>query len=613
MTHQITEEPFRFAILGAVLIFAGAGCRNNDMPGVAATISIAAGNNQQAAVGTSLATAPTVLVQDGAHNTVSGATVRFTVITGGGTVLGDTAVTDANGRAMAGEWILGTSPGANTLRATVSGTTLAVTITATAVAGSGVSLRTSGQQGFLALVGQPVTPPPSVLVLDSFNNPAPGVSVTFAVAQGGGSATGTAATTNSSGIAQVGSWTLGPVAGSNLLTARIAGGPTVSFTAQALTSAPVLTATSPVTQAGFLSFMVTNVPRVRVTDDLGHPLSGVPVHFAVTGGDGTITGGAATSDASGVASPADWRIGNSGSSTVTATSGLGALPVTFTATGVPASFLIDVRFLTTVTADVRDAFVTAATRWMRIITAHLTPVTVNLPAGACSALQPAMSESVTDLVIFAEVSPIDGVGNVLASSGPCAERSSSSLPAVGTMQFDVADLLNSQNNGQLIPTITHEMAHVLGFGTIWSNLHLITGAGMADPTFTGANALAQWPVFAAAIGYAGQPVPVEMCGGAGTRDAHWRENINCGSGTPIFGAELMTGYIEAPGVPMPLSKMTIASMQDLGYRVDYGQADLFREHLVAGTVTAAPGKPLNEQLHSAAWQVTTGGVTRRIP
>jgi hypothetical protein len=606
-------DRIRFGILGAVLAVAGSGCRNNDTPGVASNISIAAGNNQQAPVGTRLPASPTVLVQDDAHNTITGATVRFTVITGGGTVLGDTAVSDANGRATVGEWIMGTSPGLNTLRATVSRTTLAVTITATAVAGTGVSLRTSGQQGFLALVGQPVAPMPSVLVLDSFNNPAPGVAVTFAVAQGGGSATGTAATTNSSGIAQVGSWTLGPAAGFNLLTARIAGGPTVSFTAQALTSAPLLTPTSPVNQAGFLSFMVASVPRVRVTDGLGQPLSGVPVNFAITGGDGTITGGAATSDAAGVASPADWRIGSGGNSTVTATSGLGALPVNFTATGVPAPFLIDVRFLTTVTADVRDAFVTAATRWMRIITAHLTPVTVNLPAGACSALQPAMSESVTDVVIFAEVSPIDGVGNVLASSGPCAERSSTSLPAVGTMQFDVADLLNSQNNGQLIPTITHEMGHVLGFGTIWSNLHLLAGAGTSDPTFTGANALAQWTVFAAAIGYAGQPVPVEMCGGAGTRDAHWRETVSCGSTTAVFGAELMTGIIEAPGVPMPLSRMTIASMQDLGYQVDYSQADLFLGHLVAGPVIPAPATPLNEQLHGATWQVTPGGATRRIP
>jgi hypothetical protein len=513
---------------------------------------------------------------------------------------------------------MGTLPGANTLRATVSGTTLATTITATAVAGTGVSLRTSGQQGFLALVGQAVAPMPAVQVLDAFNNPVSGVSVTFAVAQGGGSATGTAASTNASGIAQVGSWTLGPVAGLNLLTAHIATGSTVSFTAQALTSSPVLTAASPLNQAGFLSFQVPTVPRVRVTDAIGNPLTGVPVTFALTAGDGEVLGGTATSDATGVASPGDWRIGSGGSSTVTATSGLGALPLSFTATGVPASFLIDVRFLSTVTADVRDAFVTAATRWMRIITAHLTPVPVNLPAGACSALQPAMNESVTDVVIFAEVTPIDGINGILASSGPCAERSTSNLPAVGTMQFDSADLLATQIGGQLVPTITHEMAHVLGFGTIWSNLALTSGTGTSDPLFVGPKALAQWTPFATTLGYTGQPIPLEMCGGAGTRDAHWRERTSCnGSGAPtgpqVFGAELMTGYIEQPGVPMPLSRMTIAAMEDLGYQVDYTQADLFLGHLVAGLSAALPPTLINERLHRATWQVMSSGETRRVP
>lgn len=613
---MIPNRPARNLPLWVVvtaMAIAAAGCRNNDMPGVAAAISIAAGNNQQAPVGTSLAVSPAVLVRDGANNPVAGAIVRFTVTSGGGTVLGDTALTDANGRAAAGEWIMGTSPGTNTLRATVSGTTLATTINATAIAGTGVSLRSSGQQGFLALAGQAVTPAPAVQVLDGFNNPVPGVPVTFAVAQGGGVATGTSATTNASGIAQVGSWTLGSVAGFNLLTARIASGPTVSFSAQGLTAAPILTATSPVNQAGFLSFPVTAVPRVRVTDVLGHPLSGVPVNFALTGGDGVVSGGAATTDASGIASPDDWRIGAGGSSTVTATSGLGALPLTFNATGVAASFVIDVRFLTSMNADVRDAFVAAATRWMRIITAHLTPVNVNLPAGACAPLQPAVSESITDVVIFAAVSPIDGAGSVLASAGPCAQRSNSDLTAVGTMEFDSADQPSLLAGGQLVGTITHEMAHVLGFGTIWSNLGLISGSGTTDPIFTGTNALAQWPPFAAALGYTGRAVPVEMCGGAGTQDSHWREHQTCGSSPPVFGAELMTGYIEAPGVPMPLSRMTIAAMQDLGYQVDYSQADLFLGHLRAGPSMTAPATMINEQLHHATWQVTPGGPTRKLP
>jgi hypothetical protein len=60
-----------------------------------------------------------------------------------------------------------------------------------------------------------------------------GETVTFAVASGGGTITGASAVTNSSGIATVGSWTLGPTAGTNTLTATLAGatGSPVTFTA----------------------------------------------------------------------------------------------------------------------------------------------------------------------------------------------------------------------------------------------------------------------------------------------------------------------------------------------------------------------------------------------
>ena len=64
---------------------------------------------------------------------------------------------------------------------------------------------------------------PRVLVTDAYNNPVAGVAVTFAVAPGSGSVTGASATTNASGIATVGSWTLGTTAGANTLTATCAG------------------------------------------------------------------------------------------------------------------------------------------------------------------------------------------------------------------------------------------------------------------------------------------------------------------------------------------------------------------------------------------------------
>jgi hypothetical protein len=75
---------------------------------------------------------------------------------------------------------------------------------------------------------------PSVLVRDINNNPVAGVSVTFAVASGGGTVVPTTAlTTDVNGIAQVTSWTLGTTAGANTLTATATGlsGSPVTFTA----------------------------------------------------------------------------------------------------------------------------------------------------------------------------------------------------------------------------------------------------------------------------------------------------------------------------------------------------------------------------------------------
>ena len=61
----------------------------------------------------------------------------------------------------------------------------------------------------------------------------------------------------------------------------------------------------------------------------------------------------------------------------------------------------------------------------------------------------------------------------------------------------------------------------------------------------------------------------------------------------------MTGYIEQPGVFMPLSRMTIATMQDLGYQVDYSKADLFVGNLRAAGSITAPATMINERIGAA--------------
>ncbi len=87
--------------------------------------------------------------------------------------------------------------------------------------------------GQTASLGAAVSIAPSVIVKDVKNDPVAGVTVTFAVASGGGSVTGASAVSDASGIAKVGSWKLGTVAGANTLTATCAGltGSPVTFTA----------------------------------------------------------------------------------------------------------------------------------------------------------------------------------------------------------------------------------------------------------------------------------------------------------------------------------------------------------------------------------------------
>ncbi len=95
-------------------------------------MALNAGNSQSATVGSSVATAPSVIVRDANNNPVEGVGVSFAVASGGGSITGANATTNALGIATLGSWTLGATAGANTLTATVDGLTGSpVTFTAT--------------------------------------------------------------------------------------------------------------------------------------------------------------------------------------------------------------------------------------------------------------------------------------------------------------------------------------------------------------------------------------------------------------------------------------------------------------------------------------------------
>src|SRR5207249_2763159 len=212
--------------------------------GPATQIAINGGDKQTAPVGGTVPIQPSVIVKDGGGNPVGGVTVTFAVAPGSGSITGASQTTNASGIASVGSWTLGTTAGTNTLTATASGLTGSpVTFTATGTAGGAGSIAVNAGDNQTATVNTAVATPPAVIVRDQFNNPGPGVAVTFAVAAGGGSVNPTTpVTTGADGIAAVTSWTLGTTAGANRLTATASGsgitGNPLSFTATGTAGAP---------------------------------------------------------------------------------------------------------------------------------------------------------------------------------------------------------------------------------------------------------------------------------------------------------------------------------------------------------------------------------------
>jgi hypothetical protein len=216
------------------------------------------------------------------------------------------------------------------------------------------------------------------------------------------------------------------------------------------------------------------------------------------------------------------------------------------------AFRIDVVFPdSTLTASQRQAFRLAADRWSQIITADLPDVAIN-------------GRTIDDLEITATAPFIDGPNGILGQAGPRDMRTSGTqLPYTGVMRFDSADLAMMESSGLLKNVILHEMGHVLGIGSLWEVRNLVDLTDATNPLYVGTNGLREYRALTSSTNVTG--VPVENTGGPGTAGSHWRDSV--------FRTELMTGYAEPAGVVMPISRLTIGSLQDLGYTVNYAAAD----------------------------------------
>lgn len=195
-------------------------------------------------------------------------------------------------------------------------------------------------QGQAGQVGSTLPVNPAVRITNQDNQAVAGVAVAF-MANANGTVTGANALTDATGVARVGGWTLGPVAGTQTLsvTAAAQGSPlAITAVANPGPAVAVLKAEGD-DQVGTVGQAVPVVPALRVLDEFGNPVNGVDVVFVVTGGQGTVTEGNQMTGADGLARPGAWLLGvMAGPNLLSATAGLTGLagnPATFTATGNP--------------------------------------------------------------------------------------------------------------------------------------------------------------------------------------------------------------------------------------------------------------------------------------
>jgi hypothetical protein len=189
------------ALLSCVACSDGTGPGDTGRPhAVTAAIARAQSGEVALAVAT-----PSVTVTDRNGRPVPGVAVHFELLPGGGALALSDAVTDADGFADAGAWILGSYVGEYRVVATVEELP-PVDFVAIARAGPVFVLTDANGVALRASPGAIVQPTPTVRATDRFGNLVPGVNVEFTALEG--AITGGTAVTNSEGIARIGTWRL---------------------------------------------------------------------------------------------------------------------------------------------------------------------------------------------------------------------------------------------------------------------------------------------------------------------------------------------------------------------------------------------------------------------
>jgi hypothetical protein len=278
-----------------------------------------AGNNQTAAVGTTLPIAFQAVLQDpysGKPIQTSGILVTFTANGKAGSFSNPNAVTNSSGIATT-SYTLSDKPGTYTITASSVGYASA-TYTVTATTGPPATFSIDSGNSQKAALKSPLPLPLSVKVKDAHGNAVSGVSVTFTDGGAGGSFSQLTATTDASGVATT-SYTTGTVAGVVDITASMAGLPSVVFKETVLAGTPVSLAISSGNNQTVKTGAATGkLLQVLIEDRYGNPVPGISVTYSDGGAGGSFSVDPAVTSSKGIAGSRYTASNQEGTVTVTA-------------------------------------------------------------------------------------------------------------------------------------------------------------------------------------------------------------------------------------------------------------------------------------------------------
>jgi hypothetical protein len=363
-----------------------------------------------------------------------------------------------------------------------------------------------------------------------------------------------------------------------------------------------------------LAGTVVPLPIIVVPQDAsGKTVPGETATFAVTAGGGTISNTTGQVNSDGTITAPAWTLGNSAVPQQLQVTVEGKTMV-INAT-VKTSYQIQISFFgRSLPPDQQALFTNAVARITAAVVGSLPPVNAsnNSPTDCGVVGGAPFPNPINGLLIYASIDSIDGPRNILAESFPCFVRLAGGQQdfrtVVGVMKFDSADigLLTGNGTGNLQEVITHEMLHILGFGTFWdpSDKNLLINDSTPTVAYIGAGGIAGCRAIGGVTTCASS-VPVEgKMGGAGTLYSHWDE--------ATFKNELMTGFLNQ-GVN-PLSRMTIQSLGDFGYVVNPAAADPFT--IPGGSIRAEGSVAITSPMlgaMSGRWERRVPFVVRGLP